>query len=123
MTRSIKDREAWTAFVEGRDAKQNKYGVSDKERRGKYASAHEAQEAAKLAALERSGKIQDLREQVSFVLVPGYGKIRPIRYVADFVWMENGREIVADAKGCKTPLYRLKRKMMQLLLGIEIVEL
>jgi hypothetical protein len=31
--------------------------------------------------------------------------------------------VVADAKGFKTPVYRLKKRIMKLLLGIDIREL
>ena len=73
------EREAWTAFVEGREAqKGNKYNVAPKDERGKYASKHEASEAAKLAALALHGKIKDLQEQVRIVLVPKNGKLRSI---------------------------------------------
>ena len=121
-------RAAWTRFVESggtlTDAPANKYHVACKEDRHGYASRYEAECAAKLQLLESRGQIRALKEQVSFTLVDGDGKIRTIRYVADFVWTEpDGTRVTADAKGCKTPIYRLKRKMMKLLLGLEIREL
>jgi hypothetical protein len=119
---SKQEREAWTAFIDGGEAKkENKYGA---ERSGKYASKHEADVAGKLSALERMGAISELREQVSFTLVEGLGRIKPIRYIADFTFLENGKLIVADAKGfSKNQVYRLKKKMMALILGYEIREL
>lgn len=117
------ERDAWTAYFAGRQVAENKYHAV---RAGQYASRREADHAARLAALERGGKIWDLKEQVSFVLVPGDGKIRPIRYVADFVWHDAEGRHVADTKGgeaTKTPLYRCKKKMMKLLLGIDIEEI
>ena len=120
---SKRDRQAWTEYVEGTESKANKYNVAPKEDRGHYASLHEARTAQKLWALADRGVIQNLREQVKFELIPGDGKIRPITYVADFVWVEDGEEVVADAKGMKTPVYRLKKKMLKLLKGIEIREL
>ena len=113
------EREAWTRFVDGGTAKTNKYSAV---RTGKYASKYEAEIASKLWALHRMGKITELREQVPFVLVPGDGKIRPIRYIADFVYLEDGKQHVVDAKGCKTPVYRLKRKLAALLLNLTIEE-
>jgi hypothetical protein len=112
-------RAAWTAFVQGSHLKTNKYG---NERGKRYASKYEAEIAMKLWALESRGIITELREQVSFTLVEGNGKIRPIRYVADFVYVQDGKRHIVDAKGCKTPVYRLKRKMAVLLHGIEIEE-
>ena len=114
------EREAWTAFVTGETPKKNKYGAK---RKGKYASAHEASEAQKLHALERAGKIEDLREQVSFVLVQGRNGVSSVTYIADFTFIEDGMPVVADAKGCKTAVYKLKKRMMYLLCGIEIREL
>jgi hypothetical protein len=115
------DREAWTAFVEGREAKPaNKYSAI---REGKYASKREAACAASLHALASRGLIRDLREQERIVLVPGNGKLRPVVYVADFTYLDDGgRRHVVDAKGYKHPIYRLKKRMAALLLGIEIEE-
>ena len=120
---SKRDREAWTAHIEGTElSRPSKYGAV---REGKYASKHEADVAANLAALERGGTIFLLNEQVSYTLVEGVGKIRPIRYVADFTYVDkNGRVHVCDAKGfAKNPVYRLKKKLMRLLNGIEVEEL
>ena len=119
---SAAEREAWTAHVEGGQlAKANKYGAV---RTGKYPSKHQADVAANLYALERGGKIRDLREEVNYVLVPGNGKVRPIVYRADFVFDECGATVVADAKGySKNQVYRLKKKLMLLLHGIAIREL
>src|ERR1700760_2675167 len=103
------ERQAWTQHIEGGEvSKPNKYGAV---RAGKYASKHEADVAMKLAALERAGKIKNLREQVSFTLVEGNGRIRPIRYIADFVWDDaDGVQRIGDAKGfSKNPVWRLKR--------------
>jgi hypothetical protein len=120
MRRETKsEREQWTAFCEGREtAKESKY---HNEREGKYASKHEAQVAGDLAALARAGKILDLQEQVRIVLVPGDGKLRPIVYIADFTYLDReGKRHVLDAKGFKTAIYRLKKRMAALLLGITI---
>jgi hypothetical protein len=116
------EREAWTAFVEGREVKAtNKYSA---ERCGKYASKREADVAGRLSMLQRCGKITDLKEQVSFTLVEGVKPIRPIRYVADFTWLDNGVMHIGDAKGyTKNQVYRLKKKLMKLLLGLDIEEL
>lgn len=116
------EREAWTAWAENREAaKPNKYSA---ERFGKYASKREAEWAGKLAALERAGKISDLKEQVPFTLVEAVKPMRPIKYVADFTWIEDGVMHIGDAKGyTKDKVYRLKKKMLKLLLGLDIEEL
>lgn len=98
-------------------------GKYNAKRTNGYASKHEATIAAKLQALERGGAIKDLKFQVPFTLLEGKGKVRPIKYIADFTFIENGRWVVADAKGYRTKEYRLKAKMMYLLLGIEVEEM
>jgi len=116
---SKSEREAWTAHIEGRQEKVSKYGNE----RCQYASKHEAEQATKLWALESRGLIKDLQEQVRITLVPAKGKLRAITYIADFEYYDlDGRRHIVDAKGFKTPVYRLKKKMAQLLLGLEIEE-
>lgn len=107
--------------MEGRSPVENKYG---NERTKRYASKYQAEIAGRLYAMQTCGIIHDLREEVPIQLVPGQGKIRPITYRADFTWRDKEKNLhVGDAKGCKTPIYRLKRKLAALLLGIEIEEL
>jgi len=114
------EREAWTAFVENRSpVAENKYGAK---REGKYASKHEASVAANLSALERAGKITGLREQHRIILVPADGKLRAIVYVADFTYSDESGFHVVDAKGYKTQVYRLKKRLAALLLHITIEE-
>lgn len=115
-----KEREAWTALIQGRSpAKPSKYRSI---RWGKYASKHEADTAAKLHALAATGKIRELREQVPIVLVDGKGKIKPITYIADFTFHDESGYRVLDAKGYKTPVYKLKKKLAALLLNIHFEE-
>jgi hypothetical protein len=115
------ERAAWTAHVEGTAApKENKYHA---QKEGKYASKHEANIAAQLGALERSGDISELQEQRRIVLLPGNGRLRPIVYIADFSYRDReGFEHIADAKGFKTPVYRLKKRILKLLHDIDIEE-
>jgi Protein of unknown function (DUF1064) len=123
MRRETKqERAAWSAYFGDEVKEPSKYG---NEKTGKYASKHEAEVAANLTALERAGKITNLQEQVGFTLVEGNGKIRPIRYVADFVWKSpDGEKHVGDAKGfSKNRVWIMKKKMMKLLLGLEVEEL
>lgn len=73
------------------------------------------------------GDITDLRLQVPYELQEKYvfkGKtVRAIKYVADFVFVNNkGETEVWDAKGVKTKEYRLKKKMFEFKYGIEIKE-
>ena len=81
-----------------------------------------------LRLLERVGKITDLQTQVKFELIPSQrmnGKVveRACNYVADFVYMENGKKVVEDTKGYKTKDYIIKRKLMLFRFGIQIKEI
>lgn len=119
---STAERAAWTAFVEGTPVpRENKYGA---QRVDGYASRWEARAAQSLHALNNAGKIRDLKEQVRIELVPGNGgKLKPIIYIADFTYYDlDGGYHVLDAKGFKTPVYRLKKRLAALLLGIQIEE-
>ena len=95
-----------------------------------FDSEHESDRYAELKLLERSGDITDLKLQPVFVLIPnirdGSGKIvqSAVTYKADFSYFDlrTGRKVVEDAKGVKTQVYALKKKMMRYFYGIEIVE-
>jgi len=95
-------------------------------RTGKYASKREAKRAEELKLLERAGEISGLREQVVYELIKSVvvqGRKRPpIRYVADFVYWLDGKQITEDVKGMRTDIYRLKRHLMMAVYGIEILE-
>lgn len=116
------ERAAWTAAVEGRDPEKAASSKYKNEKQGKYASIHECEVAGGLAALERAGKIHELREQVRFVLVEGDGIERAVTYIADFTYSDETGFHVLDAKGFKTAVYRLKKRLMWLLLKIRIEE-
>ena len=90
-----------------------------------YASKREAKRAAELKLLAKAGKIQELREQVVFVLAPSVvigGRKRPqMKYIADFCYIENGKAVIEDVKGVLTAVYKLKRHLMAAQ-GYEILE-
>lgn len=80
-----------------------------------------------LKMLEKGHAISDLKRQVRYELIPSQrvnGKVveRPITYVADFTYIENGKQIVEDCKGAITDVYIIKRKLMRFVHGIEIRE-
>jgi hypothetical protein len=79
-----------------------------------YASKREYLHAVNLHALEDAGEIKDLREQVSYELIPKDKLGRAIRYVADFCYwdIKRGRHVVCDVKGFRTDTYKLKRRLM-----------
>lgn len=108
-----------------------------------FASMKEAYRYHELKALEKAGIIHDLRLQVKYVLIPSQreecsevytrgkhkGERKPGKllesecaYYADFVYIENGQEIVEDTKGFRTKEFIIKRKLMLWVHGIKIKE-
>ena len=90
-----------------------------------------------LQLLERAGKISKLNRQVPYTLIPAQYKTiidektgserricleRAVTYKADFTYWENGKFVVEDAKGFRTEVYKLKKKLMLYTFGIKIKE-
>ena len=93
----------------------------------RFDSKHEGNRYQELLLMQRAGKIKDLRLQVKFELIPAQrtatGKyVPPVTYTADFVYERNGQFVAEDAKGFKTDVYKLKKKLMLYIKGIEIEE-
>ncbi len=106
---------------------ENKYGnrrfTNDE---GRWDSKREYARWCDLKLLQAAGKISELRRQVVYELLPqcvlAGRRHRPIRFVADFVYVEDQALKVEDSKGFRNRLYQLKRRLMWQLLGIEVVE-
>lgn len=93
-----------------------------------FDSRKEANRFCELRLLERVGKITGLQRQVKFELIPSQridGKVaeRACSYVADFVYMQDGKKVVEDTKGFKTADYIIKRKLMLWVHGIQVKEI
>lgn len=88
-----------------------------------FDSKHEAQRYCELRIMQKSGIITDLELQVPFILLEKSSKGRAVKYIADFVYFdkEKQQEVIEDAKGMKTDVYKLKKRIMAEL-GYEIVE-
>jgi len=98
-------------------ARYNKFGNHKTEVGGiVFDSGREANRYLELKLLQRGGAISNLELQPKFVLqepfTRGTVKYRAITYVADFRYIENGAEVVEDAKGYATPEYLLKKKLL-----------
>lgn len=112
-----------------------------------FDSKKEAMRYIELLTLEKAGQITNLQRQCEFELIPAqyetferYGKTgnrlkdgrkcveKAVKYIADFVYVENGKTIVEDVKGYRNPQsagyakFVLKRKMMLYFQGIKIKE-
>lgn len=91
-----------------------------------FDSKREADRYLVLNGMEEDGLIEDLRRQVRYELVPAFDvdgrHYRPVYYVADFVYVEDGKEVVEDVKGMRTDVYRLKSKLFARRYGMSIRE-
>ena len=86
-------------------------------------SKKEATRWMELQMLQRAGEIANLRRQVTFELIPKQDGERACNYIADFVYLDkSGKTIVEDAKGVRTDVYKIKRKLMLWRYGIKIKE-
>ena len=92
-----------------------------------FDSVKEAHRYCELKLMQRAGMISDLQLQVPFELIPTQridGKLaeKATNYVADFVYQQNGVQVVEDTKGVRTKEYIIKRKLMLWVHGIRIRE-
>lgn len=85
-----------------------------------FASKAEARRYTQLKMMEQAGAIKALELQPAYELVVNGQLI--CKYVADFQYHENRQLVVEDVKGFKTPEYKLKKKLLLALYGIEIRE-
>lgn len=108
-----------------------------------FDSKREAARYRELKLLERAGVISFLQRQTKFQLIPDQhapsnaiytkgprkGQRKPGKllehecsYIADFCYIRNGETVVEDAKGYRTEVYRIKKKLMLERYGIQIRE-
>ena len=81
-----------------------------------FDSKKESKRYIELKRRQTLGEISCLELQPPFLLQEGFTrdkkKYRPITYIADFKYVENGKVIVEDVKGFKTPEYKIKKKLL-----------
>ena len=107
-----------------------------------FHSKKEGKRYLDLKLLEKDGQISHLKLQVPYDLSPAIyilcnrkarvftlekGKFtkciqRGTKYIADFVYNENGKKVVEDVKGFRTKTYRKKANQMKKIYGITILE-
>lgn len=86
-----------------------------------FDSKAEAARYSELKLLQAAGEIYGLALQPTFPLVVNGVKVAT--YIADFEYFAAGaRRVIEDVKGVKTPLYRLKKKLVKVIHGVEVVE-
>ena len=125
---------------------RNKYGakkIKDPASGYVFDSKAEFIRWCELRIMERAGLISDLKRQVTFELIPtqraestevykagpqkglpkpGAVLEKPCSYVADFTYYQNGEYIVEDVKGVRTEVFKLKKKLMLYVHGIQVKE-
>ena len=85
----------------------------------KFDSKKEGSRYSELKLMQTIGIVKSFELQPSFILHEGYKrkdgkKIRPIVYKADFgVVYADGHIEIEDVKGILTPLFKLKRKLLE----------
>ena len=123
--------------------RQSKYGAKKTEIDGiLFDSKRESERYQELKILERAGEIKDLMLQPSFVVIPAYWETyerygkngnrlkdgkrcleHQCVYRADFAYIDkNGNKVVEDVKGIRTEAYKIKKKLMLQVYGIQIKE-
>jgi hypothetical protein len=83
-----------------------------------------------LQLLARAGEITELRRQVKFPLLvngepiliksAGFPNGREVKFTADFVYKENGQEIVEDYKAYQTDIARLRIALVEACCGVRV---
>lgn len=81
----------------------------------KFDSKAESKRYLELKEKQSNGEISELQTQVSFEVLPKQPGERSVKYIADFVYRENGETIVEDykSKATKTSTYIIKRKLFK----------
>lgn len=89
-----------------------------------FSSQHEAERYGELVLMQKADHITALQTQVWFLLVPKNGKNQAMSYIADFTYydLKQKKFVVEDAKGFLTDVYKMKKKLMYEVYGIEIQE-
>jgi hypothetical protein len=95
----------------------------------RFDSKWEAHRWQELRLMEKAGQIRKLELQRPFAIV--INDFPVCSYVADFVYERleqfgagtSWQRVVEDAKGRRTEMYRLKKKLMKACLGIAIEEI
>ena len=85
-----------------------------------FDSKAEAKRYMELKILEKANEISDLRLQYPFECKINEKKI--CTYKADFDYFEGDQWVIEDVKGFRTQVYKLKKKLVEALHGIEIRE-
>lgn len=85
-----------------------------------FDSQKEKKRYGQLKMLLRAKLISELELQARFpILVNG---VKICTYIADFKYIRDRKLVAEDTKGFRTPVYRLKKKLVEAIYGIKILE-
>lgn len=103
---------------------KNKYGARAVTHDGvRFASMKEGKRYLVLKAMERAGEIADLECHPVFPLI--VNGVLCGRYTGDFSYQWGQRRVIEDVKGGKatrTEAYRLRKRIVEAIYGIKIIE-
>lgn len=88
-----------------------------------FDSVKEGNRWIELKQMQEDGKITNLMRQQKLTLHVNGNIV--CQYYPDFQYLINGKEIIEDVKSAitkKNPVYRLKKKLVKAVYGIEIIE-
>jgi hypothetical protein len=120
LTEAVTVEEYHAAMKKSR----SKYGAKRTEVDGvTFASKAEARRYGELKLMERAGEIENLTLQPRYRL--DVNGVKVCAYVGDFFYYRIGQKgpVVEDVKGVSTPVYRIKKRLMKAIYGIDIVEI
>lgn len=82
-----------------------------------FDSIQESRRYKELKLLLKAGEISNLELQPRFLLQESFKKngktYRKIKYIADFMYLQDGKYIVEDVKGIQTDVFKLKHKLFE----------
>ena len=76
-----------------------------------FDSKLEAKRYSELKLLERAGELAGLELQPAFPI--DINGIKICTYRGDFAYFKDNGRVIEDCKGFKTPMYRLKKKLVE----------
>jgi hypothetical protein len=88
----------------------------------RFASKREGRRYQDLQLLQRAGEIVGLELQPSFEIRVNGRHICIYRADFRYIVAATGKTVIEDAKGMKTPVYRLKKKLVEAQYDIQIQE-
>ena len=104
--------------------KRSKFNVGPREERTVdgivFASKREMNRYCELKMLRDNGKIAELEIQPALPIE--INGVKVCKYTADFRYVENGEVVFEDSKGMSTAVYKLKKKLVKAVYGIDIRE-